>query len=183
MGSRFCLGFPVMKHTLSVLVEDEAGVLSRIAGLFARRGFNIESLAVGPAEQGGISRITMVVPGDDRAIEQVTKQLYKLINVLKVQDITEVPCVERELMLMKVNATSSNRSEIIELAQIFRARVVDVADDSLTLEVVGDPGKMVAIVQVLNRFGLREVARTGKIALMRESGVNTEFLKSLEARV
>jgi acetolactate synthase I/III small subunit len=137
-----------MKHTLSVLVEDEAGVLSRIAGLFARRGFNIESLAVGPAEQGGISRITMVVPGDDRIIEQLTKQLYKLINVLKVQDITETPCVERELMLLKVNATSVNRSEIVELAQIFRARVVDVAEDSLTLEVVGDPGKMVAIVQL-----------------------------------
>ena len=172
-----------MKHTLSVLVEDEAGVLTRIAGLFARRGFNIESLAVGPAEQIGVSRITMVVPGDDSIIEQLTKQLYKLINVLKVQDITEVPCVERELMLMKVNATSANRSEILELAQIFRARVVDVAEDSLTLEVVGDPGKMVAIVQVLNRFGLREVARTGKVALMRESGVNTEYLKSLEARV
>ncbi|MBF2049534.1 MAG: acetolactate synthase small subunit [Leptolyngbya sp. IPPAS B-1204] len=172
-----------MKHTLSVLVEDEAGVLSRISGLFARRGFNIESLAVGPAEQVGISRITMVVPGDDRAIEQVTKQLYKLINVLKVQDITEVPCVERELMLMKVNATSSNRSEILELVNIFRARVVDVAEDSLTIEVVGDPGKMVAIVQVLNRFGIREIARTGKIALIRESGVNTEYLKLLEARV
>lgn len=172
-----------MKHTISVLVEDEAGVLTRIAGLFARRGFNIESLAVGPAEQMGISRITMVVPGDDSTIEQLTKQLNKLINVLKVQDITEVPCVERELMLLKVNATSSNRAEIIDLAQIFRARVVDVAEDSLTLEVVGDPGKMVAIVQVLNRFGLREVARTGKVALMRESGVNTEYLKSLEARV
>lgn len=172
-----------MKHTLSVLVEDEAGVLSRIAGLFARRGFNIESLAVGPAEQMGVSRITMVVPGDDRNIEQLTKQLYKLINVLKVQDITEVPCVERELMLLKVNATSTNRSEIVELAQIFRARVVDVAEDALTLEVVGDPGKMVAIVQVLNKFGLREIARTGKIALMRESGVNTEYLKSLEAKV
>jgi acetolactate synthase I/III small subunit len=172
-----------MKHTLSVLVEDEAGVLSRIAGLFARRGFNIESLAVGPAEQSGISRITMVVFGDDLAIEQVTKQLYKLINVLKVLDITEVPCVERELMLMKVNAASSNRSEIIELAQIFRARVVDVDENSLTLEVVGDPGKMVAIVQVLSRFGIREIARTGKISLVRESGVNTEYLKSLEARV
>lgn len=171
-----------MKHTLSVLVEDEAGVLTRIAGLFARRGFNIESLAVGPAEQGGISRITMVVPGDDRVIEQLTKQLYKLVNVLKVQDITENPCVERELMLLKVNATSSNRSEIVELAQIFRARVVDVAEDALTLEVVGDPGKMVAIVQVLQKFGLREVARTGKIALTRESGVNTELLKSLEAK-
>lgn len=172
-----------MKHTLSVLVEDEAGVLTRIAGLFARRGFNIESLAVGPAEQIGVSRITMVVFGDDLAIEQVTKQLYKLINVLKVQDITEVPCIERELMLLKVNATSSNRSEILELAQIFRARVVDLGEDALTFEVVGDPGKMVAIVQTLSRFGLREIARTGKISLIRESGVNTEYLKSLEAKV
>lgn len=177
------LQMPAMKHTLSVLVEDEVGVLSRIAGLFARRGFNIESLAVGPAEQVGISRITMVVPGDDRVIEQLTKQLYKLINVLKVQDITDTPCVQRELMLLKINATSSNRSEIIELAQIFRARVVDIGDDALTLEVVGDPGKMVAIVQVLNRFGIREIARTGKVALVRESGVNTEYLKSLEAKV
>lgn len=173
----------IMKHTLSVLVEDEAGVLSRIAGLFARRGFNIESLAVGPAEQLGISRITMVVPGDDRVIEQLTKQLYKLINVIKVQDITETPCVERELMLLKVNANSNNRPEIVELAQIFRARVVDVAEDSLIIEVVGDPGKMVAIVQVLAKFGIREISRTGKIALTRESGVNTEFLKSLEAKM
>lgn len=172
-----------MKHTLSVLVEDEAGVLTRIAGLFARRGFNIESLAVGPAEQMGVSRITMVIPGDDRIIEQLTKQLYKLINVLKVQDVTEVPCVERELMLLKVNAVASARSEIIELTQIFRARVVDVSDDSLTVEVAGDPGKMVAIVQMLNKFGIREIARTGKISLTRESGVNTEFLKSLEARL
>lgn len=111
-----------LKHTLSVLVEDEAGVLTRIAGLFARRGFNIESLAVGPAEKPGISRITMVVPGDEQVIEQLTKQLYKLINVIKVQDLTYTPCVERELMLLKVNATSLNRSEVIELAQIFRAR-------------------------------------------------------------
>jgi len=167
-----------MRHTLSVLVEDEAGVLTRIAGLFARRGFNIESLAVGPAEQAGVSRITMVVRGDDRAIEQLTKQLYKLIEVLKVQDITDIPCVQRELMLLKVNADSTNRSEIIELAQVFRSRVVDIAEDSLTLEVVGDPGKMVAIVRLLNKFGLREIARTGKIALIRESGVNTEYLKS-----
>jgi len=172
-----------MKHTLSVLVEDEAGVLTRIAGLFARRGFNIESLAVGPAEQLGISRITMVVPGDDRSIEQLTKQLYKLVNVLKVHDVTEVPCVERELMLLKVNAVASARSEIIDLAQIFRAKVVDVSDDSLTIEVAGEPGKMVAIVQMLNKFGIREIARTGKISLTRESGVNTEYLKSLEARV
>lgn len=168
-----------MKHTLSVLVEDEAGVLTRIAGLFARRGFNIESLAVGPAETPNISRITMVVPGDDQVVEQLTKQLYKLINVLKVQEITEIPCVERELMLLKVNYTNSQiRSEIIELAQIFRARVVDIGTDSLTIEVVGDPGKMVAIVQVLSPFGIREIARTGKIALTRESRVNTEYLRS-----
>lgn len=174
-----------MKHTLSVLVEDEAGVLTRIAGLFARRGFNIESLAVGQAEQSGISRITMVVPGDDGIIEQLTKQLYKLINVIKVLDITESPCVERELMLIKVNATAVMRSEIIEIANIFRARVVDVGDDSLTIEVVGDPGKMVAIVQMLSKYGIREMARTGKIALTRESGVNTEFLKLkvLEAKL
>ncbi|AFY91926.1 MULTISPECIES: acetolactate synthase small subunit [Chamaesiphon] len=166
-----------MKHTLSVLVEDEAGVLTRIAGLFARRGFNIESLAVGPAEQEGRSRVTMVINGDDRAIEQLTKQLYKLVNIFKVLDITDVPCVERELMLLKVNATSTHRSEIIELAHIFRARVVDVAEDALTLEVVGDPGKIVAIVQVLQKFGIKEIARTGKVALARESKVNTESLK------
>jgi acetolactate synthase I/III small subunit len=172
-----------MKHTLSVLVEDEAGVLTRIAGLFARRGFNIESLAVGPAEQVGVSRITMVVPGDDRTIEQLTKQLYKLVNVLKVLDITQTPCVERELMLLKVNAIAIDRSEVIQIAQIFRARVVDMSEETLTLEVVGDPGKLVAIVQMLNKFGVREIARTGKIALVRESGVNTEYLKSLEAKV
>lgn len=172
-----------MKHTISVLVEDEAGVLTRIAGLFARRGFNIESLAVGPAEKVGVSRVTMVVPGDDRIIEQLIKQLYKLISVLKVQDITQIPCVERELMLIKVNASASNRAEVIEVAQIFRARIVDLSEETLTIEVVGDPGKLVAIVQMLNKFGIKEIARTGKIALVRESGVNTEYLKSLEAKV
>lgn len=172
-----------MKHTLSVLVEDESGVLTRIAGLFARRGFNIESLAVGPAEEAGISRITMVVPGDDLVIEQLAKQLYKLINVLKVQDITETPSVERELMLIKVSANSENRAEVVGLAQIFRARVVDVSKESVTLEVVGDPGKLVAIEQMLKPFGVQEIARTGKIALIRESGVNTEYLKSLESKV
>jgi len=172
-----------MKHTLSVLVEDESGVLTRIAGLFARRGFNIESLAVGPAEEAGVSRITMVVPGDDLVIEQLTKQLYKLINVLKVQDITETPSVERELMLMKIKADSNNRAEVVGLAHIFRARVVDVSKESLTIEVVGDPGKLVAIEQMLKPFGIQEIARTGKIALVRESGVNTEYLKSLESKV
>jgi acetolactate synthase-1/3 small subunit len=174
----------MVKHTLSVLVEDEAGVLTRIAGLFARRGFNIESLAVGPAEKEGISRITMVVPGDERTIEQLTKQLYKLVNVLKVHDITQTPCVERELMLIKVKASAANRAEVIELAQVFRARTVDISDETLTLEVVGDPGKMVAIIQMLTKFGIREIARTGKLALVRDSGVNTEYLKStVEAKV
>ena len=172
----------MFKQTISVLVEDEAGVLTRIAGLFARRGFNIESLAVGPAEQVGVSRITMVVPGDEQVVEQLIKQLYKLISVLKVQDISQQPCVERELMLIKVNATASNRAEVIQLAQIFRARVVDLSEEALTIEVVGDPGKIVAIIQMLNKFGIREIARTGKIALIRESKVNTEYLKSLEAK-
>jgi acetolactate synthase I/III small subunit len=172
-----------MKHTLSVLVQDEAGVLTRIAGLFARRGFNIESLAVGPSEQEKLSRITMVVNGDDYVVEQLIKQLYRLINVLKVQDITSTPCVERELMLLKVNANSGTRAEVLGLAEIFRARAVDVSEDSVTLEVVGDPGKIVAIVQVLQRFGLREIARTGKISMTRESRVNTEYLKSQELKV
>nr|YP_009296639.1 acetohydroxyacid synthase small subunit [Apophlaea sinclairii]AOM65779.1 acetohydroxyacid synthase small subunit [Apophlaea sinclairii] len=167
-----------MRHTLSVLVEDEAGVLSRIAGLFARRGFNIESLAVGPAEEEGISRITMVIPGDNHTVEQLTKQLYKLINILKVQDITNVPSVERELMLLKVKAKSNNRLEILSILQIFRARVVDCAENFLIIEVTGDPGKMVAIKQLLDTFGVIEIARTGKIALIRTSKVNTEFLRN-----
>jgi acetolactate synthase-1/3 small subunit len=166
-----------MKYTLSVLVEDESGVLSRISGLFARRGFNIESLAVGPAEQLGISRITMVLSGDPRTIEQLTKQLYKLINVLRVQDVTNVPCVERELMLLKVTTTKSTRAEVLEIADIFRAKVVDLAIESLTLEVTGDPGKMAAIEQLLFKFGINEIARTGKIALSRDSLVDTEYLK------
>ena len=173
----------MIKHTISVLVEDEAGVLTRISGLFARRGFNIESLAVGPAEQAGVSRITMVVPGDEQVIEQLIKQLYKLISVLKVQDISQQPSVERELMLIKVNANAGNRAEVIQITQIFRARIVDLSEEALTIEVVGDPGKSVAIIQMLNKFGIREIARTGKIALVRESKVNTEYLKSLEAKV
>jgi len=166
-----------MKHTLSVLVEDESGVLTRIAGLFARRGFNIESLAVGPAEQYGVSRITMVIPGDTNTIEQLTKQLYKLVNVLKVQDITTVPIVERELMLLKVNTTVLTRTEILEIINIFRAKVIDLAEQTVTIEVTGDPGKMVAIEQMLYKFGIIEIVRTGKVALVRESNVNTEYLR------
>nr|YP_010197149.1 acetohydroxyacid synthetase small subunit [Crassiphycus crassissimus]UAD84953.1 acetohydroxyacid synthetase small subunit [Crassiphycus crassissimus]UAD85156.1 acetohydroxyacid synthetase small subunit [Crassiphycus crassissimus] len=167
-----------MKHTLSVLVEDEAGVLSRISGLFARRGFNIESLAVGPAEKTGISRITMIVNGDNRTIEQLTKQLYKLVNILKVQNITDIPSVERELVLIKIHALLENRSAILEIANIFRAKVVDMANEYLILEVTGDPGKMVAIENLLKQYGIIEIARTGRIALVRTSNVNTEILKT-----
>ncbi|MEB3241042.1 MAG: acetolactate synthase small subunit [Synechococcus sp.] len=166
-----------MKHTLSVLVEDESGALSRISGLFARRGFNIESLAVGPTEQGSVSRLTMVVSGDDGALEQMTKQLQKLVNVLEVLDLSPLASVERELMLVKVKADASTRSGVFDLVQVFRAKVVDVGDQALILEVVGDPGKLVALEQLLRPFGILEIARTGKVALLRASGVNTETLK------
>lgn len=167
-----------MKHTLSVLVEDEAGVLSRIAGLFARRGFNIESLAVGPTEQKGISRITMVVPGDNRTIEQLIKQLYKLVNILKVYDVTNIPSVERELMLLKIHASKQYRSDILEIVHIFRAHVVDIAKTFLIIEATGDPGKIVALEQLLSQYGIVEIARTGKISLTRTSNVNTELLRN-----
>ena len=171
-----------MKHTLSVLVEDQSGALSRISGLFARRGFNIDSLAVGPAEAPGISRLTMVVEGDDRALQQMSKQLDKLVNVLNVIDLTTLPAVERELMLLKVSASAENRACILDLVQVFRAKVVDVSYDALTLEVVGDPGKLVALEKLLKPFGILEIARTGKVALERASGINTEMLKSSSTR-
>lgn len=166
-----------MKHTLSVLVQDESGVLSRISGLFARRGFNIDSLAVGPAEKKGISRITMSVQGDNRTIEQLVKQLHKLINILDVQNVTSVPCIDRELMLMKISTFRHARSSIIEIANIFRAKIVDISNNSLTLEITGDPGKIFAIQQLLSEYEILQIARTGKITLVRESKVNTEFLK------
>ena len=174
-----------MKHTLSVLVEDESGVLSRISGLFASRGFNIESLAVGPAERSGVSRLTMVVEGDERTLAQMSKQLDKLINVLEVTDLTSIPAVERELMLVKVSAPESKRSAILDLVQVFRARVVDLGSEALTVEVVGDPGKLVALENVLKPYGILEIARTGRISLERASGVSTPYLKvtSLDKRV
>ena len=143
-----------MKHTLSVLVEDESGVLTRIASLFARRGFNIDSLAVGPSEQPSISRITMVVPSNKKTIEQIKKQLYKLVNILRIQDITDIPCVERELMLVKVSTNESKRAEILDIVKIFRSKVVDVSLESIIIEVSGDPGKISAIEQVLSKFGI-----------------------------
>ena len=171
-----------MKHTLSVVVEDESGALSRIAGLFARRGFNIDSLAVGPAETKGQSRLTMVVEGDDQTLQQMSKQLDKLVNILQVLDLSTLPAVERELMLLKVSATAPQRSLILDLVKVFRAKVVDVSDIALTLEVVGDPGKLVALEKLLEPYGILEIARTGKVALKRSSGVNTEMLKSSSMR-
>ncbi len=156
-----------MKHTLAVLVENKSGVLSRVASLFSRRGYNIDSLAVGITEDPEISRMTIVVHGDDHVLEQVTKQLNKLIDVIKVSDIGADDSVERELALIKVSADVDTRAEIIQIADIFRARIVDVAPKSMTVEVTGDEGKINAIEKLLRQFGIKEMVRTGKIALVR----------------
>ena len=158
-----------MKHTLAVLVENKAGVLSRVASLFSRRGYNIDSLAVGVTEDPDISRITIVVHGDDHVLEQVTKQLNKLIDVIKVSDIGGDEAVERELALIKVASDADTRAEIIQIANIFRARIVDVAPKSMTVEVTGDEGKIQAIEKLLRQFGIKELVRTGKIAMVRGS--------------
>ncbi|WP_445475244.1 acetolactate synthase small subunit [Methanococcoides methylutens] len=158
-----------MKHTLAVLVDNKYGVLTRVAGLFSRRGFNIDSLAVGITEDPTISRMTIVVRGDDLVLEQVTKQLNKLIDVIRVTDLSSEESVERELALIKVNADASNRSEIIQIVDIFRARIIDVASKSVTIEVTGDSNKIKAIQTLLKPFGIKEMARTGKVALTRGS--------------
>lgn len=158
-----------MKHTLAVLVENKSGVLSRVAALFSRRGYNIDSLAVGVTEDPEVSRITLVVNGDDRVLEQVTKQLNKLVDVIKVSDFGGDDAVERELALIKVAADKDNRAEIIQIAGIFRARIIDVAPKSMTIEVTGDEGKVDAIAKLLRQFGIKEMVRTGKIAVVRGS--------------
>ncbi len=157
------------KHTLVALVEDKPGVLNRIASLFRRRAFNIRSLAVGGSEHPGLSRMTIVVGGDAAQVEQVRKQLDKLINVIKVSDITEEDMVTRELALIKVKATASTRSEIIQIVDIFRANIVDVAPGSLTVEVTGDENKLNSLLGLLRDFGIKELSRTGRIALTRGS--------------
>lgn len=157
-----------MLHVLTVQVRDRAGVLSRVAGLFGRRGFNIDSLAVGTTETPGISRMTIVVEGDDQLIEQVTKQLYKLIDVLKIQDITGEPYIGRELVLFKVKVEQESRAEIMDtVLHIFRARIIDIGADSFIIEATGDPGKIEALEAFLEPFGILEMARTGKVALTR----------------
>lgn len=157
------------KHTLSVLVENHAGVLSRVAGLFSRRGFNIDSLAVGVTEDTSVSRITIVVDGDDYTIEQVTKQLNKLIDVIKIRQLDPSESVSRELALVKVTTSSTNRAEIIQMVDIFRAKIVDVSQSSLTIEMTGSVPKIEAFIDMLKPFGIREMVRTGTIAIDRGS--------------
>ncbi len=159
----------MVKHTLSVLVENNPGVLSRVAGLFSRRGFNIESLAVGTTERPDISRMTIVVDGDNYIVEQVSKQLNKLVDVIKVTDIIEEDSVSRELVLIKVDADPSVRTEIVQIVEIFRANIVDVGKKTMIIELTGDKGKVDAMEELLAPFGIKELVRTGIIALNRGS--------------
>ncbi|NLU50760.1 MAG: acetolactate synthase small subunit [Syntrophomonadaceae bacterium] len=156
-----------MKHTLSVVVENQPGVLTRVATLFRRRGYNIDSLTVGRTENPNISRMTIVVDGDDVIIEQVTKQLHKLVEILKIYDITEEPTVDRELALVKVRADSQIRGEIMQIVEVFRARIVDIGRNSLIIEATGDENKINAIEDSLRPFGILELVRTGKVAMLR----------------
>lgn len=168
-----------MKKTLSVTVYNEPGVLTRVSTVFSSRGFNIESIAVGPTENLGISRIIIVLSGNTQTIEQITKQLNKLIQVIEVKDISTKPCVERELLLLKVKSSPTTRSEILEITKIFRSKVVDLADNSITIEVTGDPGKILTIQKFLKSYSILEIVRTGKISIERELGINSEFLRSI----
>jgi acetolactate synthase I/III small subunit len=156
-------------HTLSVLVENRPGVLARISGLFSRRGFNIDSLAVGPTEDETISRMTIVVNCASNPLEQVVKQLNKLVNVLKIVELEPDRSVERELVLVKVRTDAAGRQQVVELAELFRARVIDVAPESLTLEATGNPGKIEAMLEMLVPYGIRELVRTGRVGLARGS--------------
>ena len=157
------------KHVLSVTVENKSGVLSRVTGLISRRGFNIESLSVGPTEDPTMSRITAIVNADEMGYEQITKQLHKLISVFKITDLTNDGAIERELVLYKVNAAPDRRSEIIEIVNIFRANIVDVGKSSLTIEATGSEDKLKGLEDLLRAYGIMETVRTGKIAMSRNS--------------
>jgi acetolactate synthase I/III small subunit len=166
-------------HTISVLVEDRPGVLTRIAGLFAARGFNIDSLAVGPTETEGMSRMTIVVNVDTKPLEQVTKQLNKLVNVIKILEHEQGSAVERELMLAKIRAQGDARARIMEICEVFRVNIVDVTATTLTVEATGKPEKLEALRELLSEYGVVELARTGRIALARgERGIKERALKS-----
>ena len=161
-------------HVLSLLVEDKPGLLTRVAGLFARRGFNIESLAVGVTEVPGLSRITVVVDVEEQPLEQVTKQLNKLINVIKIVELEPSASVQREHMLVKVRADGANRSSVLEIVSLFRASVVDYAPDALVVEVTGDKGKVDALLRALEPFGIKELAQSGLLAIGRGGKSITE---------
>ena len=156
-----------MRHTLGVLVENQPGVLSRVAGLFSGRGFNIESLTVAETLEPEVSRITLVTTGDEMIMEQIVKQLNKLVNVIKVVDFREVKFVDREMALIKVKAEATNRAEVLRIVDIFRGKVVDVSPQFYTIEVTGDEGKIEAILDLLDHLGIAEVVRTGKVAIAR----------------
>ena len=158
-----------MSHVLSLLVEDKPGLLTRVAGLFSRRGFNIESLAVGKSEIDGLSRITVVVDVEELPLEQVTKQLNKLINVIKIVELDPDQSVLREHLLIKVRVDNTTRSQVLEAVTLFRARVVDVATDALVIEVTGDSGKVEALLRVLEPYGIKEIAQSGLLAIGRGS--------------
>ena len=157
-----------MKHTISVFVENKPGVLNSVTGLFSSRGFNIDSLAVGTTEDDTISRMTIIVEGDEAIVEQVTKQLRKLIDVIKVQDMTQDDFTDRELLLINVAAPPETRTRVIEIATLFKANVVDVKPKTMTLEVTGDQGKIAALMNLLNPLGVKELVRTGRIAMSRK---------------
>lgn len=163
-----------MKHVLAVLVENKPGALTRVSGLFSRRGFNIENIAVGETLTPGISRMTITVEGSETLIEQVMKQLHKLINVIKVSNLSAESSVMRELMLIKVKAEVGNRSDIQQIVETFRGKVVDVSPNSMVIEVTGNEEKMEAIKLLLEHFGIMEVVRTGKVALLRGSKITRE---------
>ena len=156
-----------MRHTISVLVENEFGVLSRVSGLFSGRGFNIESLSVAETMDPSVSRMTIVTSGNDQIVEQILKQLNKLISVIKVVDLTGVDTVDRELVLIKVNADPETKAEVLRLVDIFRAKIVDVAPRCYTIEMTGDETKIKALLQLLRPIGIREIVRTGKVAIAR----------------
>ena len=170
------------KHTISVLVENRFGVLSRVAGLFSARGYNIESLSVGETMDPAVSRMTLVVTGDEFVIEQVMKQLHKLIDVIKVSDLTDDSHVERELVLIRVNAEPQHRAEILRTVDIFRAHVVDVTPISFILEVTGDAGKIEALLELLRPMGVQEVVRTGKVAIARGPKTKTRKAEPVKQR-
>ena len=170
-----------MKHALVALVEDKPGVLNRVASLFRRRGFNIESIAVGHSELPHISRMTIIVDGTTAMVEQVRKQLDKVIDVIKVSDVTGEGTIARELALIKVKATSANRSEIMQIVDIFRANIVDVASDSVTVEVTGDEQKVNSLYNLLRGFGIKEIARTGSIAMTR-GGLGSSIVKARQTK-